>query len=139
MAVVEHSTIDNSFMLFGKMLEVLIVGGDDSKGFFLPKLFHYGFSNSSTYLWLSACTEFVDEKECILVAVAYHLFHVLQVRRICAQVVFNALFVADVYHNVFENTCFRAVANAHGKSALKHILQQSYRFQTHRLSSSVRS
>ena len=38
MSVVEHRSVHHARMVFGKVLQVLVVGGDDSEGFFLPEL-----------------------------------------------------------------------------------------------------
>ena len=59
MAVVEHGTIDHSFMVVGKVLQVLIVGGDDTKGLFLPELFQHGLGNGTANHGFCAASELV--------------------------------------------------------------------------------
>ena len=60
-------------------------------------------------------------------------------RGVGREVVLNALLVADVYHNVVEHACGRAVADGYRQAALQHILQQSHRLQTDRLSARIRT
>lgn len=37
-AVVEHGSVDDSLVIVGKVLEILVVGGDDTKGAVLVEL-----------------------------------------------------------------------------------------------------
>ena len=47
MTVVEHGTIHHTFVVLCKVLQVLIVGGDDAEGLLLPELFQYGLGDSA--------------------------------------------------------------------------------------------
>ena len=59
--------------------------------------------------------------------------------RVGREVVLDALFVADVDHDVLEDASRRSVADGDGESALQHILQQSDRLQAYRLSAGIRA
>ena len=61
MTVVEHGTIHNTFMVLGKVLQVLVVCSDDGKRLFLPELFQHGFSDGAANGWLGAASKLVDE------------------------------------------------------------------------------
>ena len=50
MAVVEHGAIHYTFVVFGKMLQVLVVCGDDTERLFLVETLQYGFGNGTSYL-----------------------------------------------------------------------------------------
>ena len=56
-----------------------------------------------------------------------------------AQVVVDALFVADIDEDFLENACPRAVRHRNGKAALKHVLQQSDGLQADTLSACIRT
>ena len=104
MAVVEHGPIDHAFMVVGKMLQVLIVGGDDTESVLLPELFQDGLGNGTADGRLRASSELVDQQQRLCVGLSHHLLHVHQVRRVGRQVVFNALLVAYVNHDAFKYT-----------------------------------
>ena len=46
MTVVKHGSVHYSFMIFGKMFQILVVGSDDSECSFLVETFKYGFEPS---------------------------------------------------------------------------------------------
>ena len=62
MSVVEHSAVDDAWMVLGKVLEILIVGGDDAKSLLLPELFEHGLGNGSTDGRLRTAAKLVDEQ-----------------------------------------------------------------------------
>lgn len=59
MAVVEHGAVNHSFMAVGKMLQVLIVGGNHTISLLLAELVEYSFGDSTTYSWLCTCTKLI--------------------------------------------------------------------------------
>lgn len=61
MPVVEHGAIHYTFVVFSKVLQVLVVSGDDGKRLLLPKLFQHGFSDSTANGWLGTASKFVDK------------------------------------------------------------------------------
>ena len=63
MSVVEHSAIGDAFMRISEMLQVLIVGGDDSESAMLAELFQHSLGYGSTNSRLGACAELVNEKQ----------------------------------------------------------------------------
>ena len=138
MAVVEHRTVGCSRMAFGEVLEILIVRRDYRPDVFLPELAQDRLRNGTADLRLGACSELVDKDERVFGSMAHHDFHVHQVRGIGAEVVLDALFVADVNHDVRKDTCRGTVADRDGQPALEHILQQSHRLQTDRFATGIR-
>ena len=46
-------------MVVGKMLQVLVVGGDDAEGLFLPELLQHSLGNGTAYGRLRAASELV--------------------------------------------------------------------------------
>ena len=103
MAVVKHGAIDHFFVVFGKMFQVLVVSGDDSKRFFLPELPKHRLCYSTSDSRLCACSEFINEQKRLMIGIAHHLLHVHQVRGISGKVIFYALFITDIYHQVAED------------------------------------
>ena len=78
-AVVEHCAVGYAFMRVGKVLEVLIVGGDYAPCVLLYKLAQHGFCHCSAYLRLGACAEFVNQQQCGVACLPHHVLHVEQV------------------------------------------------------------
>ena len=93
------------------MFQVLVVGGDNRKGFFLPELLQNSFGNGAANLRLSASAKLIDEQERAFVGLAHHVFHVQQVTGVGREVVLDALFVAYVNHNVLKHTELRSFAH----------------------------
>ena len=56
MTVVKHGSVHYSFMIFGKMFQILVVGSDDSECSFLVETFQYSFGNSTSDLRLRTST-----------------------------------------------------------------------------------
>ena len=121
------------------MLQILIVGGDDAKSFLLPELLQNGFGNGSANGRLRTSAKLVNQQQCIAISLSHHILHVEQVARIGGQIIGYRLFVADIYHDMTEDTAGRAFADGYGQSALQHILQQAYRLQTYRLTARIRT
>ena len=65
------------------------------------------------------------------------MFHILQVRGVCAEVVLKRLLVADVNEYAVENAELRRFAARDKQSALQHILYQAHGFETHRLAAGI--
>ena len=139
MAVVEHGSVHHTGMVFGKVLQILIVGGDDAEGLLLPELLQHGFGNGAADGRLCTAAKLIDQQQRMAVGLLHHVLHVQQVTRIGRQIVGYRLLVTDVYHDVAEYTTCRTVTNGNRQSALQHILQQSHRLQTHRLTTSIRT
>ena len=102
MTVVEHGSVHHSRMVLGKVFQILIMGGDDAKSFFLPKLFQHSFSNGTANGRLCTASEFVYQQQRMTVGLLHHVLHVQQMTRIGTQVVGYRLLVANVYHDVLE-------------------------------------
>ena len=125
-AVVEHGAVDYSVGLFGEVLEVLVVSGDDAEGSAFHEALHHGLGHGASDLGLGAAAELIYEQQCGGVGGAHHLFHVEQVRAVGRELVLDALLVADVDHYGFEHAQARALAHGDGQAALEHVLQQPY-------------
>ena len=50
MAVIQHGTIHYTFRVLCKMLQILVMGCDDSEGSFLHETFQYSFSDDASKL-----------------------------------------------------------------------------------------
>ena len=121
-AVVEHRTIDYARMILCEVLQILIVGGDDAKGLFLPELFQHGFSDGTSDGGLCTAAELIDKQQTVSVRLFHHLLHVHQMARIGREVVLDTLLVADVDEDMLEDSCGTAIANGDGQTTLEHIL-----------------
>ena len=131
--VVEHRTIGHTVVVVGEMLQVLVMGGDDSPGLVLPQLPQHRLGDGAAYLRLRASAEFIDEQQGVGVRLPHHHLHVEQMAGVGAQVILYALLVADVDHDAMENAAMRAFAYRDGKAALEHVLQQPHRLEAYRL------
>ena len=96
MAVIEHGAVYYTFVVFGKMFQILIVCGDDTERQFLVEAFQYGFGDSASYLGFRSTTEFINQDEAPFIATFHHDFHVCKVGGIGTQIIFNGLLVTDV-------------------------------------------
>ena len=123
MAVVKHGSVHYSFMIFGKMFQILVVGGDDSECSFLVETFQDGFGNSASNLRFRTSTELVNQDEAPFVATLHHDFHVGQVRRVGTQIVFNRLLITNIDKDAAEYTGVTAFVQGNKHTALQHILQ----------------
>ena len=59
MAVVEHRTVYHARMSLGKLLQVLIVGGDHAEGLALPELLQHSLCDGTSDGGLRAAAELV--------------------------------------------------------------------------------
>ena len=59
MAVVEHCAVDYAFVVISKMLQVLVVGGNDTKRLLQPELLQHGFGNGTANHGFSTATELI--------------------------------------------------------------------------------
>ena len=96
MAVIEHGAVYYTFVVFGKMFQILIVCGDDTERLFLVEAFQYGFGDGASYLGLRSTTEFINQDEAPFIAAFHHDFHVHKVGGVGTQIIFNGLLVTDV-------------------------------------------
>ena len=120
------------------MLEVLIVRGYHTAGSRRVETLQQSFGYGSSYLRLGAAAELIDEQQALVIALLKHDFHVEQVGRIGAKVVFYGLLIAYIYEYVIKQAYHTALIHAHRHAALIHVLQQSHSLETNRLSSGIR-
>ena len=113
-AVVEHGTVDNTLMVFRKVLQVLIVGGNDAKRLLLPELLQHGLGNGSADGGFSTASELVDEQQSVAVGLLHHILHIQQVARIGTQVVGYRLLVANVNHDALKHAHRTPITNGNG-------------------------
>ena len=62
-AVVKHGTVGYTIVTVGKMLQVLVVGGDDRPGLMPAELIEYALGYGTSYLGLGAGAELVNEQQ----------------------------------------------------------------------------
>ena len=62
------------------MLQVLVVGSNDTESSFFVEALQYRFGYSTPNLWLGTSTELVDQDKTAFVAALHHDFHVGKVR-----------------------------------------------------------
>ena len=79
------------------MLEIGVMGGDDAECSGIVKSFKNRFGNGTTQQGFSTTTKLIDEEERTIGSRSNELLHVLKMRRICGEVVFNRLLIAYVY------------------------------------------
>ncbi len=79
LAVIEHGAVDDAGRFVGKVLEVLVVRGDDAKHTFLVEFLKDSLCDGSANLRLGTAAKFVDEDERVAVAKGEKTLHVLQV------------------------------------------------------------
>ncbi len=81
-SVVEHCTVDRPLVSIGKVLQVLVMCGDDCTHSLCPKLLQDRFGNRSSYLRLCSRAELINEYERPFRRTFHHDFHVPQVGRV---------------------------------------------------------
>ena len=138
-AVVEHGSVHDSFVVLGKVFQILIMSRDNTESPLLIETLQYSLGNGTANLRLRPSTKFINENETATVALLHHDFHVRQMGRIGTQIVFYRLLVTDINEDTAENTYVATFMHRYGQSALQHILQQPHRFQADRLSSCIRA
>ena len=84
---------------------------DDAEHFLAVETFEQGFGQRSAHKRFCTAAELVDKQQCTLVAVPNEVFHVRQMRTVGAQIVLDALLVADVEHEMLENPYLRTLAH----------------------------
>ena len=112
---------------------------DDAEHFLAVETFEQGFGQRTAHERFRAAAELVDKQQCTLVAVPNEVFHVRQMRTVGAQIVLDALLVADIDKQALEDSGFRLFVKRDRDAALKHVLQQPDRFQTDRFTTGVRA
>ena len=139
LCVEQHRPVADARTFVCQQLQVGIVGSDDTEGVAAVQLFEQCLGNGAARPWFGAPTQLVKQKEGALVSRFQQLFHILQMRSVCAQVVVYRLLVADVDEYIVEDAKLRCLTAGHQHTALQHVLYQPHRFQAHRLATRVRS
>ena len=62
MSVVEHRTIDHTFMVFCEVFQILVVGGNDAEGLLLPELLQHSFCYGTANGGLRAASELINQQ-----------------------------------------------------------------------------
>ena len=137
MAVVEHGAIDDPIRLLSEVLQVLVVGRDDTETPVSVEAVEERLGDRPADLGLGTATELVDQEDRALVAVLDEKFHVHQVGTVGTQVVLDALLVADIDEHPAEQARARAFVQGDQESALQHVLQEPDRFEADRLTAGV--
>ena len=106
MAVVKHRTIYHSLVTICKMLQVLIVGGDDTVSLLLAELVEHSLGNGSANAWFGTGTKLIYQYDGVAIGCLHHVLHVQKMGRVGTQIVLQTLFVANINHDVLENTRF---------------------------------
>ena len=96
--------------------------GDDAERAVTVEALEQRLGQCAADEWLCTATELVDEQQRALVAVTDEVLHVRQVRAVGAEVVFDALFVADIDEDTLEDARARALVQGDGDAALEHVL-----------------
>ena len=138
-AVVKHRAVYHALVTISKMLQVLIVGGDDAVSLLLAELVEHGLGDGSTDARFGTGTKLIYQYDGVAIGCLHHVLHVQKMGRVGTQVVFQTLLVADINHDVLEDTRLRTLAHRDTQSALQHILQQTYCLEAHRLTTGVRT
>lgn len=131
MAVVEHGSVDHSLMTVGKMLQVLIVGGDDAVSLLLAELIEHSLGDGSANARLGTRAKLIYQDDGVAVGCLHHVLHIQEVRRVGTQVVLQALLITDVDHDVLEYARLGTFAYRNAQSALQHILEQAHGLQAY--------
>ena len=134
-----HRSVFHPFMAAGEILDIGVVGGDDTIGSRLHETFENRFGYRPAYHRLRTRTEFVDKDERPGTCPGQHMLHVEQMRRVGTQVVVDGLFVTDVDEYAVEYRKFGIFEYRHRKTALEHVLQQPHGLETYRLASGIRT
>ena len=82
LTVVQHGAVHNPFGIFGKMLEVGIMSGDNAKSFIPVESFQRCFGNGATYHRLRSGTKLINQQQGFSLTVTDKEFHVEQMRTI---------------------------------------------------------
>ena len=113
------------------MFQIGVVGGDHSFYLRFIQAVQQGFGDGSSQHRLRTRSEFIDQDQSIRICIADEIFHIDQVRAVCAEVVLDGLFVAYVDQYLFKDAEAACFAYRNGEAALEHILQQAGRLQAY--------
>ena len=100
------------------MLQILVVGGNHSESPFLVETFQYSFGNGTSNLRLRTSSELINQDEATFIATFHHYLHIGEVRGVGTQIVFDRLFITDIYENAAEYTCMTAFVQRNQHAAL---------------------
>ena len=137
--VIEHGTIDDTWRIISKELEVGEVGRDDAIDLLAVELAEDGLRDGSTYLRLCAATELIDQNEGRISRVAQEELHVLQMTRIGREVIVDTLLITDIHEDILVDGARGIILHRHGQAMLQHILHEAEGLQTHRLTTGIRT
>ena len=79
MTVVEHGTINHTFMTVCKMFQVLIVGRDDSISLLLAEFIEYCLCDGSSDTRFCTGTKLIYQYDGVAIGGFHHIFHVQEV------------------------------------------------------------
>ena len=96
MPVIEHSTIDQSGILLGVGLEVLIVCRDDPEGSLIIEAMQESLCDGSTYRRLCPPSKLIDEYQALPVTPTDELLHISQMGAVGTQVILYGLLITDI-------------------------------------------
>ena len=121
------------------MLEILIMGGDNSHHLTVVELLQYGLGYGASHLGFSAASHLIDQDKRFSTTTRQEEFHVLQVTAVGTQIVFDTLLVTDVDKDVSEKPHVRVISHGGQQSALHHILHHTHGLEAHRLAAGIRT
>jgi len=118
MAVVKHGAVDYAFMVFCKMLQILVVCSNNAERLLLVETFQHCFGYRTSNLRLRTSSELINQDEATFIATFHHYLHIGEVRGVGTQIVFDRLFITDIYENAAEYTCMTAFVHRNQHAAL---------------------
>ena len=99
-----HRSIHNSRGFVGHYFEIQVMRGHDAKRMFFHQFLQYDFRKCTTQIGITAAAQFIDKKQRASVGLLHEIFHVHQVGTVGAQLKFQALGIADMYHDLLKYT-----------------------------------
>ena len=115
------------------------MGGDDTVGTLVVEAAQYRLGNGASDEGLGTAAKLIDEDQAASIRLAHHVLHVQQVTAVGAEVVLDALLIADINEYAVEDTCYACPLQGNVHAALQHVLQEADSLQTHRFASGIRA
>ena len=131
LGVVAHGPVHEVRGALGEVLQVGVVGGDDPVHPRFIQLVEHGLGDGPAQAGLGAGAKFINQHQAALAGQQHELLHGQQVRRVGRKVVFQALLVADIQENIFEDAGFGIVGAGNEQAHLQHELHEAHGFQGH--------